>query len=74
MHFEKIRTLAQKYYHLGDSYASIAICYKLKKLKKKSGPKQVIDKAKSLMLKRYIWKENENGSKVTTSAILGDTN
>ena len=87
MHSEEIRKLAQEYHQLGDSYASIAkklkitraacqslICYKLKKLKKKSGPKQIIDKAKSLMLKRYIWKENENGSKVTTSAILGGTN
>ena len=49
------------------------VSYKIKKLKKKSGPKSIIGKANAIMLKRFISKENQNGFKVTSTAILSAT-
>jgi len=86
MHSEEIRLLANEFRKLGESYTTIAkklnisraaaqsLClYKIKKLKKKSGPKPIINKADSLMLKRFIANENLNGFKVTASTILNAT-
>jgi len=87
MYSDEIRRLCLKYHQIGDSYATIAkkldisrsaaqnlISYKLKKLRKKSGPKPIIGKAASLMLRRFIANENTKGVKVTTRSILRGTN
>ena len=46
------------------------IMYRNKVNKKKRGPKFLIDKRKSTILKRYIIKENECGSKVNAMKII----
>ena len=45
------------------------ISYELKKSTWKSGPKAIIDKRKSLMLKIFISDSNYKGVKVTTTSI-----
>ena len=49
------------------------IGYKIRETKKKREPKPVADKGQSLMLQRFISKKNEKGVKVTTKAILTET-
>jgi len=86
MYSENIRSLCIKYHKLGNSYSTIAnklgisrseaqnlISYKIKKLRKKSGPKPKISKVASLVLRRYIENENDKGVKVTTTSILNGT-
>ena len=87
MYSEEMRSLTKSYWKLGDSYVEIAskfgisqsavqnlISYELKKSTSKSDPKALIDKRKSLMLKRFIFDSNYKGVKVTRTSILVCTN
>ena len=87
MYSEDIISLCIKYHKFGNSYSTIAnklsisryaaqnlISYKIKKLRKKSGPKPRIGKVASLVLRRYIANENDKGVKVTTTSILNGIN
>jgi len=86
MHCEELRLVINNLYNDGESYGSIAkkfhmsrasvqsiINYKVKKIKKKRGPKAVIDKREATILKRFISKENYKGVKVTSRSILTGT-
>lgn len=86
MYSEEIRSLIKNLHKMGESYGSLAkkcnmtrsavqniIDYKIKKTRKKRGPKALVDKQKSLMLKRFISNENSKGVKVTSSTILNGT-
>lgn len=87
MHSKEVKLIINNLRNLGESYGSIAkkckmtkaavqsiINYKIKKTKKKRGPKMLINKQQSLMLKRFISNENSSGVKVTSNAILRGTN
>ena len=62
-------TIASK---LGISWCAVQnlISYELKKSRRKSDPKALIDKRKSLILKRLISDSNHKGVKVTTSILV----
>ena len=86
MHCEEIRLAIRNLHNLGVSYGAIAkqlnmsraavqsiIRYQIKKTKRKTGTKPLIDKQKSIILKRFISNENSKGVKVTSNAILSGT-
>ena len=50
------------------------INYQIKHIKKKRGPKFVINKRKSTQLKRYVLKENQSGNKVNSMKIIRSNN
>ena len=47
--------------------------YKLMETRKKGGPKLLINKQKSIILKRFIINENSKSFKVTSNTILNGT-
>lgn len=87
MFSDETKKLAINFRMQGKSYGEIAnilglsrstiqnlINYRKKCNKKKRGPKFIIDKRKSTILKRYIIKENESGSKVDAMKIIRANN
>jgi len=83
MHSEEKRLLLINLRNSGESYGSIArklnisraavqniVNYKLKKSKKKRGPKPLIGNRQSMNIKRFIAKQNERGIKVTASGMI----
>lgn len=60
--------------NISMSTAKTLYSYKKKIQKKKTGPKCKVDKRLSLQLKRYITKQNDNGSKVSCRKIVTENN
>jgi len=84
---KEIKQLAINLRRQGKSYGKIAenlgltrssiqnlINYRNKWNKKKRGPKFMINKRRSTILKRYVVAENKSGNKVNTTSIIRNNN
>lgn len=75
----ELRNLGKKFVEIGlelgitSMKARNIFYYKCKALKSRPGPKNQIDKRKSLIIKRCIEKNNSSGKKVSCNTIISDT-